>query len=427
MDFDGDALVIGAGPAGATAAILLARAGWHVIMVEQHTYPRRKVCGECVAAGNLTLLDELGVGAAFRDAAGPELRRVGWMGASTTVIADMPPCTSGPYAFGRALARDRFDAALLTRAESLGVDVRQPAKVGSVRGELGRFECTIEALGTEALGAAALDASVRGIKSPAGGLREMIRVPVVVDAHGSWERGPLLPIADDALSVRPPRRRSDLFAFKANYHNTGLAPGFLPVLELPGGYGGMVVADGGRTTLACCIRRDALSASRAFLPGEPAGTAVEAFLRRSCAGVRAMLENAERDGAWLSVGPLRPGIRIGADHGPFRVGNAAGESHPLIGEGISMALQSSSLLANTLTRHPAGAIKGRRGIAMHRTYAAAWRRSFAPRLRLASVYAHMAMRPGLAAPARALIRRWPVLLRAGARLAGKGSGASIPD
>src|SRR6266849_1374263 len=47
MNFDCDALVIGAGPAGTASAILLAQAGWHVIIVEQHTYPRRKVCGEC--------------------------------------------------------------------------------------------------------------------------------------------------------------------------------------------------------------------------------------------------------------------------------------------------------------------------------------------------------------------------------------------
>jgi len=55
-----DALVIGAGPAGAAIAILLARAGWEVILVEQDPYPRGKVCGECIAAGSLSLLDEAG-------------------------------------------------------------------------------------------------------------------------------------------------------------------------------------------------------------------------------------------------------------------------------------------------------------------------------------------------------------------------------
>ena len=40
-----DALIIGAGPAGSSAAILLARAGWSVALIEKQRFPRRKVCG----------------------------------------------------------------------------------------------------------------------------------------------------------------------------------------------------------------------------------------------------------------------------------------------------------------------------------------------------------------------------------------------
>ncbi|MGZ5657902.1 MAG: NAD(P)/FAD-dependent oxidoreductase, partial [Caldimonas sp.] len=58
-----DAVVVGAGPAGSAAATLLARAGWSVALVERQRFPRRKVCGECIAASNLPLLDALGVGA----------------------------------------------------------------------------------------------------------------------------------------------------------------------------------------------------------------------------------------------------------------------------------------------------------------------------------------------------------------------------
>ena len=54
-----DVAVVGAGPAGAAAAILLARAGWSVALVERQAFPRRKVCGECIAASNLALLDAL--------------------------------------------------------------------------------------------------------------------------------------------------------------------------------------------------------------------------------------------------------------------------------------------------------------------------------------------------------------------------------
>ena len=127
----------------------------------------------------------------------------------------------------------------------------------------------------------------------------------------------------------------------------------------------------------------------------------------------------------MSAGPLRPGVRPGLAGGVLRVGNAAGESHALIGEGISMALQSSALLAGMLTRRPAAAIRGRLGFELHRSYAAAWRRAFAPRLRLAALYAHVAMRPRLAEPARALLGRRPTLLRSAALLAGKAASATL--
>ena len=89
-----------------------------------------------------------------------------------------------------------------------------------------------------------------------------------------------------------------------------------------------------------------------------------------------------------------------------------------------MALQSSALLTAMLTRRPATTIRGRFGLELHRSYAAAWRRAFAPRLRLAAIYAHVAMRPRLAEPARALLRRWPTLLSAAAQLAGKSASGA---
>ena len=52
-------------------------------------------------------------------------------------------------------------------------------------------------------------------------------------------------------------------------------------------------------------------------------------------------------------------------------------------------------------------------------YHAQWRRHFAPRLRLAAVFAHVAMRPAVCAPLLAGLSYWPSLLTQGARWAGK--------
>jgi menaquinone-9 beta-reductase len=410
---DADALVIGAGPAGASTAIRLVQAGWSVILVEQHEYPRQKVCGECIAAGNLELIDELGIGQEFRQFAGAELREVAWMSASATLVAPFPACTTGPYRFGRALGRDILDSLLLKRARAVGVRILQPTKVRAVDGTLGRFQCRIEQQH------AALAASHR----PRG--TTVISAAIIIDAHGSWERGPIFSTARGAQQERVSRRGSDLFAFKARFHGTTLLPGLLPVLAFAGGYGGIVVSDGGQTTLACCMRRDALHTYRALTPGA-AAIAVETTLRRSCGGVREALEAARRDGSWLSVGPIRPGIHLSAPCGVFRVGNAAGESHPLIGEGISMAMQSAKLLAGQLTQQPASAIDARRAMLLQAGYVRAWNQQFAPRMRLAAMYAHLAMRPRLSASLSVLLRRWPWLLTEAARFAGKAHNAINP-
>ena len=56
---------------------------------------------------------------------------------------------------------------------------------------------------------------------------------------------------------------------------------------------------------------------------------------------------ARLQGGWLATGPIRPGIRLPAQCGVFLVGNAAGEAHPVVAEGISMAMQAAWLLART--------------------------------------------------------------------------------
>ncbi len=398
-----DALVIGAGPAGSTVAILLAQAGWRVTLVEQHGFPRQKVCGECISAGSLTVLDTIGIGPAFHGMAGPELRYIGWMRSDSVIAADFPACTQGNYRYGRALGRDRLDAALLERARVVGVDVLQPAKVCDVRGGPGNFVCEIH------------------VRS-----RETRHAGVVIDAHGSWQAGPRFAgCPEGGAPSRPAKRNSDLFAFKASFENSGLTPGLLPVIALEGGYGGIVVAEDGRTTLACCIRRDRLRACRESMPGAAAGTAVAAFLRRSCRGVREALDRARPEGGWRSAGPIRPGMRLHGALNTFRVGNAAGETHPLIGEGISMGLQSASLLAGHLIRESAALFEPGRAHEVNRRYAAGWRAAFGSRLLCAAGFAHALMRPQVAARAESLLRHWPSLLTRAARWAGKNRGSVV--
>jgi 2-polyprenyl-6-methoxyphenol hydroxylase-like FAD-dependent oxidoreductase len=93
-----DALIVGAGPAGATAAILLAEAGWSVALVEKAPFPRRKVCGEFLSATNLPLLRRLGVAERYEAEAGPAVRDVGLYAGDHVVTSVMPRATASTAA-----------------------------------------------------------------------------------------------------------------------------------------------------------------------------------------------------------------------------------------------------------------------------------------------------------------------------------------
>jgi menaquinone-9 beta-reductase len=382
-----DAIVIGAGPSGATTALLLAQLGWRVAVAEKSGFPRKKVCGEFMSATNLPLLDRLGIAAAWRDEAGPEVRRVGFFSRDTVVDAPMPGAGRG--AFGRALGRDVLDHLLLEQARAAGAEVYQPWRAVAIdrRGD------------------------VQAVHIDNRIAQDVLTAPVIVAAHGSWEAGKL-PTQPDKVN-----RPGDLLGFKSHFLGAALPADLMPLLVFPGGYGGMVWSDHGRLSLSCCIRRDALGRARERYGNAAAAEAVHRHIVNSCRGVRDAIGTAALDGHWLAAGPMSPGIRSGYTDGIFRVGNLAGESHPLIAEGITMAIQSGWLLASALA-----AVKPRDAVARERAgaqYAKAWRELFALRLHTAAAFAAIALSPVGRAGMRALIRQIPPILTVGASLSGK--------
>ena len=369
-----DAVVVGAGPAGATAARGLAAAGWQVALVEKNEFPRAKVCGEFVSAPSLAILDRAGIGGTFRAQAGPAVTRIGFFAGETQVTARPPRAV-----WGHALSRAALDALLRDAAMQAGARLFQPREVIALTGQAGGWR-------TELADGAVLTA------------------PVVIAASGSWRVIP-------PFALRAVERPSDLLAFKARFQGDGLAPGVMPLLAFPGGYGGMVHSDGGCLSLSCCIRRDVLAALRR--PGERAGETVLRHLRESTRGIGEVLRDAVPEGPVLAAGPIRPGIRNRYRDGIFFTGNLAGEAHPVIAEGISMAIQGGDLLAACLRAvGPRGNLDGAGAV-----YAADWLRHFAPRLAAAACFAQLAMR--LRGPAAQLLRRAPALLSWGAALSGK--------
>jgi flavin-dependent dehydrogenase len=348
--------------------------------------------------------------------AGPEIRRVGLHAGATTLAAAMPSPRDASGQWGRAVGREHFDSLLLARAKEVGAAVLQPWTVSRVEPAGGGLLCTIIAKEER-----------ENAERPAG---VHLRTRIVIAAHGSWEPGPM-----PTQSRRYPPRASDLFAFKAHFRDAKLPSDLMPLIIFPHGYGGMVHTDHDRVSLSCCIRRDALEECRRTWGNarEPAraGAAVFAHIRASCVGVRDALSGATLDGAWLSAGPIRPGIRPFGTERIFTVGNAAGEAHPIVAEGISMAIQSAWLLCDLLAARKDAILAADAGSALAtigRDYERSWRRNFLTRIHTAALFAQLSMRPATAKRVVALSRRAPAILTFGARWSGKAQSLrSIPS
>ena len=392
-----DAVVLGAGPSGSSAAFFLARAGLRVAVVEKGAFPRKRVCGEFVSATTFPVLDAMGVGEALRAAGGPPTRRVGMYVGEATFTGAMPVVEGERW--GRTLARAVLDPTLLAAARAAGVEVYQPWKaVGMDR-----------------------DADGHVLRIESEGRVERLRAPMVVAAHGSWEVGP--------LPTQPAKRNlpSDVLAFKAFYHGATFDDDLMVLAAFPGGYGGIVHRDAETVGLSFCVRRDALARVR---EAHGAGSAWEALVRHVGAGNRGIREavaGARLESAPRAAGPLRPGFRALYRDGVFRVGNAAGEAHPTVAEGISMAVQGGFLLASCVSGAEDLDAAGRR-------YARAWRAQFGGRIRTADALARICMSPALGAMIAPALLAFPRLLTVGATLSGKtkplplgaGDGSQCP-
>jgi menaquinone-9 beta-reductase len=310
-----DVLIAGAGPAGATLAMLLARAGCQVELLDRAAFPRSKPCAEYMSPGTVRLLHALGAGERVEALAGARLR-------GFTVTAQGRASMRG--AFGRApgwpqapdyglgVAREQMDAALVTLACEAGATLRERTRVTDVMRE-GTF--------------------VRGVSAATQGTPALFHARLVVGADGvNGVVGRRLGM----IGPKPVLRRFGLVA-----HMTGIdGLGEFGEMHVGAtGYCGVAPLGHGVANLAMVLRPDA-----ATHPGRD----VESFFQGMLGTFGDLGRRAERvrpAGPVLRTGPLSYHARVMTGDGVLLVGDAGGFYDPFTGQGVYRALRSAQLAA----------------------------------------------------------------------------------
>lgn len=312
-----DAVVVGAGPAGASSAACLARLGLRVVLVDRATFPRRKACAEYMSPGVEDVLQELGLGSEV-DALAPHrvpgMEIVAPSGMRMRIAYER---AEGPR-HARTVTRERLDETLVRAASRAGAEVLERVTVRTPLVEEG---------------------AVRGVVGLDGDREVRLEAPLTIVADGT--RSTLA----GALGLTVPLRWPVRLGLVAHYSGPGgLRDGYGEMHVSSGGYCGVAPLPGGLLNVAAVVPADALRRSR---------LSAAAFLDRWIAShpaLRSLLAGCSRLDPIRGVVPI--GSRTRAQHvsGALLVGDAAGFFDPFTGEGIYRALRSGQLVAEITPR-----------------------------------------------------------------------------
>lgn len=305
-----DALVVGSGPAGSIAALVLARGGARVALVDKARFPRDKACGDLVGPRGVQTLTDLGIRldgptVGDMDVVGPTGRRV--------VLRASEGATYPGHAI--VAGRARMDAALHTMASEAGAEPltgRAAAACYADSGQLNGFE-------------------VEADKGPP----VRLTADVVIGADGALSRVAAaagLVNEDDVLWA---------FAVRAYMEGEQRLPRIHFWEPAPGsgypGYGWVFPSEDGGLNVGL-----GLGARGSRRPGSRAAKDLGAFV--ASAGLDPS-RIGRTLGGWIKMG------MVGTDPARGRallVGDAAGLVNPLQGEGIAQALASGRAAAEAV-------------------------------------------------------------------------------
>lgn len=304
-----DVVVVGAGPAGCSAAIASARAGLQVLLVDAKRFPRRKVCGGCLNRKSIGLLRNLLGAEHSLWAQSIALNRF--------QLTHRRRLFKFPMSEGMAVDRAAMDQCLVEAAQRAGVKFKSAvtAKLLDLDGETRRTELT-------ASGSTAVVATRAVVLASGLGGRSAGEHPTLQQTTRSNSR-----VGIEAI----------LEHFPAHYD-----PGAIHMVVGRHGYVGLTQISGRRLHVAAAVDRSALQRLG------PAGLTQQILDE---AGAPVLSQTAVAD--WRGTPPLSCSASRLAAERVFLVGDAAGYVEPFTGEGIRWALHSGLGVAPFVVRSQA--------------------------------------------------------------------------
>jgi len=350
-------LIVGGGPAGASAAIALARAGARPRLIERTAGPHDTVCGGFLGWDAIAALGRLGIDPAALGA--PPITRLRLVGSGIEAEARLPRAAAG-------LSRRLLDETLLAAAAEAGARV-----------ERGR---TVRAA----------DLAARSIRLDDG---DEVAAEALLLATGKHElRGAARPcdISREPVGMRAALRPSRQLA--------ALLEGTIELHLFDGGYAGLLLQEDGSANLCLSVAR------RRFRQAGGVQTLI-GDLCEALPALRDRLDSGEA-GAWSAVAGVPYGWHARATApGVYRVGDQGAVIASLAGDGIAIALESGAEAAAALLAGDDA-----------QTYQARFGRRAARPLAVAGALRWSAERPAPRGGMMALVRAFPALPRIAARL-----------